>query len=152
MRLKHSFCNSENRIGSELLQVSEVSHRSCEFAYPGDYKALTEDPPLALVRIFPFSDGIFVKAPAEQVGCEMIYAASWILIFIPSLPYSLSHQNAIPYLMIFFVPRRFRPSAYFFSSICLSASLHAASRFPSSAYFSSITIPTLSGVWMEISL
>ena len=28
MRLKHSFCNSENRIGSELLQVSEVSHKS----------------------------------------------------------------------------------------------------------------------------
>ena len=28
MRLKHSFCNSENRIGSELLQVSEVFHKS----------------------------------------------------------------------------------------------------------------------------
>lgn len=28
MRLKHSFCNSENRIESELLQVSEVSHKS----------------------------------------------------------------------------------------------------------------------------
>ena len=28
MRLKRSFCNSENRIGSELLQVSEVSHKS----------------------------------------------------------------------------------------------------------------------------
>ncbi|HJA14920.1 MAG TPA: hypothetical protein H9796_07555, partial [Candidatus Butyricimonas faecavium] len=28
VRLKHSFCNSENRIGSELLQVSEVSHKS----------------------------------------------------------------------------------------------------------------------------
>lgn len=28
MRLQRSFCNSENRIGSELLQVSEVSHKS----------------------------------------------------------------------------------------------------------------------------
>ena len=28
MRLKRSFCNSENRIGSELLQVSEVFHKS----------------------------------------------------------------------------------------------------------------------------
>lgn len=28
MRLKRSFCNSENWIGSELLQVSEVSHKS----------------------------------------------------------------------------------------------------------------------------
>ena len=28
MRFKRSFCNFENRIGSELLQVSEVSHKS----------------------------------------------------------------------------------------------------------------------------
>lgn len=28
MKLKRGFCNSENQIGSELLQVSEVSHKS----------------------------------------------------------------------------------------------------------------------------
>lgn len=28
MRVKRSFCNSENRIGSELLQVSEVFQKS----------------------------------------------------------------------------------------------------------------------------
>ena len=41
MRLKCSFCSSENQIGSELLQVSEVSHKSWRSDYPVDYKAVT---------------------------------------------------------------------------------------------------------------
>lgn len=31
VKLKRGFCNSENQIGSELLQVSEVSHKSWKF-------------------------------------------------------------------------------------------------------------------------
>ena len=61
-------------------------------------------------------------------------------------------QNAMPYLMIFFTPRRCKPSAYFFSSIWASAAAQLFSRLPSSAYFSSMTMPTRSGVAMEISL
>ena len=61
-------------------------------------------------------------------------------------------QNAIPYLIIFFMPRRLSPSAYFLSSICFNASAQAVSRFPFTAYFNSITMPVRSGVQMEISL
>lgn len=40
MGWKRSFCNSENQIGSELLQVSEVSHKSCESAIRAIIKRL----------------------------------------------------------------------------------------------------------------
>lgn len=60
-------------------------------------------------------------------------------------------QNAIPYRMIFFIPRRSKPTAYFFSSICLNASVQAASNFLSFVYFNSITIPVRAGVHENLS-
>ena len=67
MRLKHSFCNSENRIGSELLQVSEVSHKSWSLTIR-----------LVIKRLHLFHMGMAVEDIAKALQVHANQVQEWL--------------------------------------------------------------------------